>query len=90
MFGDTYIGKNVTPLANKYFIMRFDFSGIDVEESFKKYKLDVEKETNPIILFNNIFSYAENNKLELMILIDKYDNFVNKLLLRKKTEYLSR
>jgi len=103
MFSDTYIGKNTTPLANKYLIMRFDFSGIDVndvEESFrtylilkmnsfiKKYKLDVEKHSNPIILFNNIFSYAEENRLELMILIDEYDNFANKLLLREKTEYL--
>jgi len=103
MFGDTYIGKNPTKEVNKYLIMRFDFSGIDindVEESFrkylilklnsfiKKYTLDVEKESNPIILFNNIFSYAEENSLELMILIDEYDNFSNKLLLRERSEYL--
>ena len=103
MFSDTYIGKHTTPLANKYLIMRFDFSGIDVndvEESFrsylllklnsfiKKYKLNIKKEDNPIILFNNIFSYAQEQKLELMILIDEYDNFANKLLLREKTEYL--
>ncbi|MEA1917185.1 MAG: AAA family ATPase, partial [Campylobacterota bacterium] len=103
MFGDTYIGKQTSPLANSYHIMRFDFSGIDVndvEDSFKKYtllrlnsfikkyNLDIEKENNPIILFNNIFSYAQDNSLELMILIDEYDNFSNKLLLREKTEYL--
>jgi len=103
MFGDTYIGKHTTKLANKYLIMRFDFSGIDVndvEDSFrqylilkmnsfiKKYNLAIEKDDNPIILFNNIFTYAEENKLELMILIDEYDNFANKLLLREKTEYL--
>jgi len=67
MFGDTYIGKNTTPLANKYLIMRFDFSGINinnVEESFTSYLLDslhlfIEKYTliidmnnDPIILFN--------------------------------------
>jgi len=103
MFGDTYIGSHTTSLANSYYIMRFDFSGIDindVENSFSKYillrmrsfiakyNLDIEKDANPIILFNNIFSYAENNGLELMILIDEYDNFANKLLLREKTEYL--
>jgi len=103
MFGDTYIGKHTTALANSYHIMRFDFSGIDVndvEESFRsylllrlnsfneKYNLDIQKDSNPIILFNNIFTYAQKNNLELMILIDEYDNFANKLLLREKTEYL--
>ncbi len=83
--------------------MRFNFSGIDVndvEESFrsyllnvlnsciKKYSLDVEKKDNPIILLDNIFTYLQEQKLELMILIDEYDNFANKLLLREKTEYL--
>jgi len=103
MFGDTYIGKNTTPLANKYHIMRFDFSGIDVNDvenslrkylsrelkSFiSKYNLTIEIESNPIILFNEIFKTLQEQNLELMILIDEYDNFANKLLLREKTEYL--
>jgi len=103
MFGDTYIGKNTTTLANKYHIMRFDFSGIDisdVENSFRKYLLRelkgfiskyhlmIEIDDNPIILFNEVFKYLQEQKLELMILIDEYDNFANKLLLREKTEYL--
>jgi len=103
MFSDTYIGNNITPLANQYLIMRFDFSGIDindVENSFRtyllrelksfilKYKLKVELYNNPIILFNEVFKHLQDNKLELMILIDEYDNFANKLLLREKNEYL--
>jgi len=103
LYGDSYIGNNPTKEVNRYLIMRFNFSGIDVndvEESFrkylllklnsfiKKYTLDVEKDSNPIILFNNIFSYAEENSLKIMILIDEYDNFANKLLLRERTEYL--
>jgi len=103
MFGDTYIGKHTTALANKYLIMRFDFSGIDindVEDSFRsyilrelqdfisKYHLVVDLKENPIILFNEVFKYLQKNRLELMILIDEYDNFANKLLLREKTEYL--
>jgi Predicted AAA-ATPase/PD-(D/E)XK nuclease superfamily len=32
LFGDLYIGKNPTPLANKYFVMEFDFSGISTSE----------------------------------------------------------
>ena len=103
MFGDTYIGKNRTSLANQYLVMRFDFSGVDinnVEKSFrinvlnvlnsfiKKYTLDVQKDSEPIILFDNLFTYLKEQKLELMILIDEYDNFANKLLLREKSEYL--
>ena len=104
MFGDTYIGKNTTSLANKYHIMRFDFSGIDindVENDFRyylrltlksfceKYKLNIVFENdNPISMFKTIFENFTKNNLELMILIDEYDNFANKLLLREKTDYL--
>ena len=103
LYGDTYIGKNPTKEVNRYLIMRFNFSGIDindVQESFKayilreltsfisKYKLNIALKENPIILFNEIFKYLQEQKLELMILIDEYDNFSNKLLLREKTEYL--
>jgi hypothetical protein len=28
LFGDLHVGKNPTPLANQFFILRFDFSGI--------------------------------------------------------------
>ena len=31
LFGETYIGKNPTPNKNKYYILRFNFSGIDTE-----------------------------------------------------------
>ena len=103
LYGDTYIGKHPTKLANKYLIMRFNFSGVDVndvEKSFKKYLLRelksfiskynllIEIDDNPIILFNDIFKTLQDMKLDLMILIDEYDNFANKLLLREKTEYL--
>ncbi|MEN9610037.1 MAG: hypothetical protein RLZZ628_851 [Bacteroidota bacterium] len=32
LFGDLYIGKNPTPLANKYFVLSFDFSGINTKD----------------------------------------------------------
>ena len=31
LFGNTYIGKNPTKLKNSYYILRFNFSGIDTE-----------------------------------------------------------
>jgi hypothetical protein len=37
LFGDLYIGKNPTPKRNSYFVMKFNFSGLDTSgvESFK-------------------------------------------------------
>ena len=37
LFGDLYIGQNPTPLANTYFVLNFDFSGLNTSdvESFK-------------------------------------------------------
>jgi Predicted AAA-ATPase/PD-(D/E)XK nuclease superfamily len=32
LFGDLYIGKHPTPLANQFMILRFDFSGIETNE----------------------------------------------------------
>ena len=31
LYGETYIGKNPTPLQNSYYILKFNFSGIDTE-----------------------------------------------------------
>lgn len=31
LYGETYIGKNPTPLKNSYHILRFNFSGINTE-----------------------------------------------------------
>ena len=104
LFGDTYIGKNLTPKASSYLIMRFDFSSIDisnVENSFQdyiftimkgfifKYDLKVDIVDNPINLFNRIFEYLKENSLELYLLIDEYDNFANKLLLLDRDNYLN-
>jgi len=104
LFGDTYIGKNKTSLANSYLILKFDFSGIDVndiENAFfhniaitleyfiKKYNLDIEyKNENPLVLLHQIFEYLKEDNLKLYILIDEYDNFANKLLLNNKDNYL--
>ena len=38
LFGKLYIGKNPTPYRNKYIVVRFQFSGIDVSTDEKAYK----------------------------------------------------
>ena len=44
LFGETYIGKNPTKLKNSYYILRFNFSGIDTtneETTIKGFKNEV-------------------------------------------------
>ncbi len=36
LFGNLYIGNHPTPEANKYLILKFDFSGIKVDEGYKR------------------------------------------------------
>ncbi|MFW6351774.1 MAG: AAA family ATPase, partial [Bacteroidota bacterium] len=31
LFGDLYIGKNPTPLKNSYYVLKFNFSGINIQ-----------------------------------------------------------
>ncbi len=75
----------------------------DVEESFKydlqltlksfvkRYNLNINFEnSSPISMLRAIFDYIQNNSsLKLYLLIDEYDNFVNKLLLNSKNDYLN-
>jgi len=104
IFGDTFIFKNKTKDASRYHILRFDFSGIDInnveeslreyllshiQEFIKKYDLAIEKSDNPIILLDRVFSYVKQEKINLYLLIDEYDNFANKLLLLNKNSYES-
>ncbi len=54
LFRDTYIGKNPTSEVNSYYVLKFDFSAVsieDVEYSFKHYvanqlQLFIEKYNN--------------------------------------------
>ena len=33
LFGNLYIGKNPTPNKNKYYVLKFDFSGMDIDST---------------------------------------------------------
>ena len=103
IFQNTYILDNPTPLKNSFYIMRFDFSAVDVtdyENSFRdhtnfvinnfitKYSFDIELNViNPISKLEIVFGYCLRNQLPIYILIDEYDNFVNKLLVTDMEEY---
>ncbi len=103
IFKRTYIYKNSTPLKSSFYLLRFDFSAVDVtdyESSFRnnlnseiklfknKYKLNFEIiHKNPIDNLNDLFIYCSQNELSIYVLIDEYDNFVTKLLVSDKEAY---
>jgi len=103
IFQNTYILENQTPYKSSFYILRFDFSGVDItdyESSFRnnihselirfgqRYKIDLSFESkNPIDNMKLLLGHCSTNQLPLYILIDEYDNFVNKLLVSDMESY---
>ncbi|GAB6162464.1 ATP-binding protein [Desulfothermus naphthae] len=103
VFKGTYVYNHRTRLKNKFHILKLDFSAIDVtdyENSFRnylknkikdfclRYKLHIDFDSsNPIDMLNILFDYMKRDNLFLYIIIDEYDNFVNKVLIESISEY---
>jgi hypothetical protein len=103
LFGDTYIYAHPTKRKHGYYIMKFDFSAVDITQytqSFKDHlnlKIDsfmtrynlslVFSSDNPINKLEMLFDYCSLNNLPIYIFIDEYDNFVNKLLVSDMNNY---
>lgn len=103
IFKDTYILNSPTPEKSRYYIIKFDFSAVDITDyknSFKnhieitlnsfiiKYSLDfILDKNNPIDNLGALISYCKSHNLPLYIFIDEYDNFVNKLLVSDMSSY---
>lgn len=68
IFGKYYIGKKVTPLANEYFVLKLDFSGIDTSKPESTYQDVLDNVRNSIVKFIGIyrafFSLEEIKKFE--------------------------
>ena len=75
LFGETYIGKNPTKLKNSYYILRFNFSGIDTtneETTIKGFKERV---------ISSIKMFIEKYKLDFYINPeDEPENILNNLV----------
>ena len=102
IFHDTYILKNPTPLKNSFYLLRFDFSAVDItdyERTFRthlnlridsfcdKYDIPLIDVENPISKLEALFIYCTKHNLPIYILIDEYDNFVTKLLISDMDAY---
>ena len=72
LYGNTYIGKNPTPLKNKYHVLRFNFSGIDtstVESTIKGFKNEVASSIEVFVRKYNLDFYV-NEKEEAESILD--------------------
>ena len=102
IFKNTYIYTNPTPYKSSFYILKFDFSAVDItdyESSFRnhihstvddfceRYSIEKFDINNPIDKLERVFRYASNKNLPIYILIDEYDNFVTKLLVSDKESY---
>jgi hypothetical protein len=87
LFGDTYIGKNPTPLKNSFFVLHLDFSVVDptgtikeIEKSFNhtcNSKIDVMLVKSKTLFQGNIIvdikESASSNLRNIIDYIEKYD-----------------
>jgi hypothetical protein len=102
IFADTFILDNPTSKRASYYILKFDFSAVDItdyERSFRnhitlvvdnfcdRYGLEKSSLNNPIDKLEKLLRDCNNNNFPLYLLIDEYDNFVTKLLIDDIEEY---
>ena len=87
LFGDTYIGKNPTPLRNSFFVLHLDFSVVDpngtikeIEKSFNhtcNSKIDVMLVKSKALFQGNVIvdikESASSNLRSIVDYIEKYD-----------------
>ena len=75
LFGETYIGKNPTKLKNSYYIIRFNFSGIDTTNEESTIKGFKEK------VMSSIKMFIEKYELDFYINPkDEPENILNNLI----------
>lgn len=87
LFGDTYIGKNPTPLRNSFFVLHLDFSVVDpngtieeIEKSFNhtcNSKIDVMLVKSKVLFQGNVIvdikESASSTLRNIIDYIEKYD-----------------
>jgi len=103
VFKNTYISEHPTKEANSYHVLRFDFSAIDsenprdsmnsycnkeLEEFIRNYDLNIDLKSSSFIsnLHNIISTFSTDNK-KIYLILDEYDNFINKILISNQDDY---
>ncbi len=71
LFGELYAGKNPTAVRNSYYVMKFDFTGINTSSNIEAIMYGFNKKIiKGIKDFNNKYKLLEENKLEKILLND--------------------
>ena len=85
LFKNTYIGKNPTMLKNSYYILKFNFSGIDTstqEETMKGFKREIASSINVFVKKYNLDFYVNMSDEAEGIL----DNLLKAFYIQKANE----
>ena len=66
-----------------------NYCNIELKSFCETYNLTIDIDSKDSIIYNlqKLFKYIKSNNLNLYILIDEYDNFINNLLVNDKTTY---
>jgi hypothetical protein len=74
LFGDLYIGKNPTPKCNSYFVLRFDFSGLDIN-SLEKFEMSFKDSIrNSVIIFLDEHKFQIENYEETLKELERFNS----------------
>jgi hypothetical protein len=67
LFGELYIGQNPTPLANKFAVLHFDFSGVNTDtfkSTFEDFLLKTQKGAGEFLYdYQHLFPDAKRNEV---------------------------
>ena len=58
LFGDTYIGSHKTAASNSYYVMRFDFSGLSIENEDQLIATFRKSVEDTMIQFENMYQFG--------------------------------
>ncbi|MBE2279197.1 MAG: AAA family ATPase, partial [Ignavibacteriaceae bacterium] len=64
LFGEYYIGKNPTPKANSYYILRFDFSGILTSTNENTLREFSAKVIDGLVYFSDAYQLFDKSELD--------------------------
>jgi hypothetical protein len=80
LFGNLYIGKNPTPLANSFRILKFDFSGVDTRADAKSTETSfVKKVRKSIQTFMKVYQLFDQETQKEILAETNAGNMMNAL-----------
>src|SRR5204863_5085753 len=60
LFQDLYIGKNPTPLASEFLVLKFNFAGLRISDTYEIFRANLDKKLN-----SDIVKFIHKYKQEL-------------------------